>query len=130
MALTDQQRTDVRYYMGYSVAGDPDASPYRELAYSNVSYMGLSLDYRLDNLTASEEARITGFFLPNLTLRESEIQGAAANLDTDRAAVWTRNRDEVADRTHLFTQLRRDLCGFLGFPAGSALSRANRLVRA
>lgn len=136
MALTAQQRVDIRYYMGYSVTGDALYAPYRELVYSDVSYMGIALDDptgtggRLQNLSAEEETRIVDYFLTNLALREQEIQDAAANLDTDKAAVWTRNRSEVSDRQMLFLQLRLDLCYFLGFAAGPGLRGGNRLVRA
>jgi hypothetical protein len=130
MALTAQQITDVRRYMGYSLSGDQTAYPFRELVYSNVSYLGMSLDYRLEHMSDEEESTVTSFFLANLTLREQEIQDAAANLDTDKAAVWTRNKSEVEDRTALFNQLRRDLCAFLGFPPGNGLTSRMRLMRA
>lgn len=137
-SLTAQQLVDVRYFMGYSVTGSSTPylgsaaapSTFRELAYSDTDYMGLSLDYRLATLSAEEISRVTGYFLLNLYLREAEIQTAAANLDTDKAAAWTHNRDEVAHRTSLFTALRRDLCRFMGFAGGSALTRRNQLVRA
>jgi hypothetical protein len=130
MLLTAAQLVDVRRYMGYSVSGNAAAHPYRELAYSNVSYMGLSLDYRLANLSGAEEMVILNTYLPNLMAREQEIQGAAGNLDTDQAAVWKRNSNEVSDRIRLFTWLRRELCTFLGFPPGPQLETGNRVVRA
>lgn len=130
MALTAAQLVDVRRFCGYSVTGDPASASFRELAYSNVAYMGLSLDYRLEHLSAEEENVVVNTYLANLTLREQEIQAAAANLDTDKAAVWTHNKQEVSDRTNLFTNLRLELCRFLGFPPGSGLIATNRLVRA
>ncbi len=130
MALTDQQLADVRYYCGYSVAGNAMASPFRELAYSDVSYMGLSLDYRLADLSDVEEAKLTGFFLVHLPLREAEIQAAGSNLDTASAAVWTHNKDEIKERRALYTALRLELCRFLGFPPGSGLAQTgNQLLR-
>lgn len=130
MALTAAQLVAVRHYCGYSVTGDATAAPARTPVYSNDTYLGLSLDYRLAHLTAEEEAKITGFFLPHLAAREEEIQGAASNLDTKRAAVWERNEREVSDRIGLFWQLRRDLCAFLGFAPGPGVGGGNRLVRA
>jgi hypothetical protein len=131
MALTAQQVVDCRRFMGYSVSGDTTSQPYRELSYSSQTFMSqLSLDYRLAHLTAEEETRLINFYLANLTLRETEIQGAAGNLDTDKAAVWTRNRTEVSDRINLFTALRIELCNFLGFKPGPTLAQGNRLVRA
>ena len=130
MALTTAQRVDVRRFMGYSVSGDSTSSPYRELVYSNVSYMGLSIDYRLDHLTAEEEAVVVNVYLTNLTALEAAIVSASDNLDTDQAAVWTHNKREVSDRTGLFNQKRRDLCAFLGFKPGPTLGASNGIVRA
>ena len=130
MALTEAQATDVRWFMGYSVAGNSTYSAGAERAYSDVSEQALRLDTRLGSLTAAEETRITGYFLPHLRKREAEIQGAAEGLDTAQAAVWTRNTREMDERRRLFRDLRRELCAFLGFPPGSGLAPANRLIRA
>jgi hypothetical protein len=129
MALTAAQIVSVRRYMGYSVTGDATSAPARELVYSNVSYMGLSLDYRLDHLTPEEESVIVTTYLDQLALREAEIQGASDNLDTDRAAVWWRNKNELSERMGLYATLRRELCSFLGFAPGPGLGSGNRLVR-
>lgn len=130
MALTAQQLVDCRRFMGYSVSGNSTSQPFRELVYSDVSYMGLSLDYRLANLSAEEEGVVIATYLTPLALREQEIQGAAGNLDTDQAAVWKRNASEVSDRIALFNYLRRQLCTFLGFAPGPQLGGGNRVVRA
>jgi hypothetical protein len=53
---------------------------------------------------------------------ESSVPRAADNLDTDQAAVWTRNRDEMRDRARLFDDWRRRLCGFLGMLPGPDLA--------
>ncbi len=116
--------------MGYSVSGDSASNPFRELVYSSVSYMGLSLDYRLSHLSPEEEGVVIDTYLTPLALREQEIQGAADNLDTAQAAVWTRNSSEVSDRVSLFNWLRRDLCNFLGFAPGPQLATGSRVVRA
>lgn len=135
MSLTAQQKTDIRYFMGYSLSGSAAYLPYRELAYSDVSYMGIALDTdngqggRLQNLSPEEETRVTGYFLKNLYLREQEIQDATANLDTDKAAIWTHNKGEMGERIAAFTNLRLSLCHFLGFPPGSGLRSGNTLVR-
>lgn len=130
MTLTSQQLTDVRRFCGYSVAGAAGTTQFREPAYSNATVGAISLDYRLANLSPEEEGVVINTYLANLILREQEIQGAAANLDTDQAAVWTHNKQEVSDRINLFTALRLELCKFLGFPPGSGLMPTNRLVRA
>lgn len=122
MALTAQQSADLRQWCGYSTI---DLT-----AYSNVSYLGISLDARLASLSVQEEYTITTLYLVQLPLREAEIQTAAENLDTDRAAVWYRNKNEIFDRILLFNRLRLDLCAFLGFAPGPALQSGGRLVRA
>lgn len=135
MALTSAQIVAVRYYMGYAVAGNATYFAYRELAYSDVSYMSIGLDNtdgaggRLQNLSSDEEDKITTFFLPNLAAAETDIQTARTNLDTAQAAVWTRNPKEMAERKAAFRDLRESLCVFLGFPLGPALSRGSMLVR-
>ena len=53
---------------------------------------------------------------------ETGIPNAAGNLDTEQAAVWSRNANEVRDRASLFDQWRGRLCGFLGLPPGPDLS--------
>src|ERR1017187_9392287 len=121
MTLSAQNLVDCRRYMGYSVSGNTTSQPFRELEYSDVSYFGLSLDYRLANLSAEEENVVVNTYLIPLNAREKEIQDAACNLDTDQAAVWKHNKDEVSDRINLFNWLRRDLCTFLGFAPGPQL---------
>jgi hypothetical protein len=130
MTLSAQQIVDVRRYCGFSVSGNTTSQPYREPVYSDVTLASLSLDYRLANLSAEEENTVITYYLANLYLREAEIQGASANLDTDQAAVWYHNKQEVSDRMGLFNQLRLDLCNFLGFEPGRGLRSQNRLVRA
>jgi hypothetical protein len=121
MALTSAEVVDVRRFMGYSVTGDVTAAPYRQLLYSNVSYFGLTLDYRLQHLQAEEEAVVRNTYLNPLKALELAIVGSSDNLDTDQAAVWTHNKDEVKDRTKLFNQWRRAMCTFLGFAPGPDL---------
>ena len=61
-------------------------------------------------------------YLGTLTVLEFAVPRAGDNLDTDQASVWTRNRDELRDRSRLFDDWRRRLCGFLGIPPGPALT--------
>lgn len=130
MTLSPQQIVDARRFCGYSVSGDSTSRPYRELVYSDVSYMGLSLDYRLAHLSNEEANVVINTYLIPLAKRECEIQGAADNLDTAEAAVWKRSPTEIADRINLFNYLRRQLCTFLGFAPGPQLASGGRVVRA
>jgi len=61
---------------------------------------------------------VTGTFLNQLSLLEQAIPAASENLDTDQAAVWTHNKNEVTDRAKLLDYWRQRLCDFLGVPPG------------
>ncbi len=111
--LADAERVDARRYCGYPVYG-PGASGF--VGYRFFHAYGM-LEYRLTNLTASELA-VLRTYLTQLYPLETGILGAAANLDTAQAAVWTRNASEVRDRERLYDGWRKRLCSFLGVPPG------------
>lgn len=123
MALTDAQKVDCRRFCGYPAFGQTvnPASGYRFFTAYGV------LEYRLSNLTAAEETIVTAM-LATLTSRESEIGGAAVNLDTDAAAVWTHNKNEVRDRQALYRWTRLELCNFFGVPPGPSLGQPGAMV--
>jgi hypothetical protein len=129
MALTAAEMSDVRRFAGYPMLGDTTADDSRDFAYSWVS-PGImqTLQHRLTNMRAEEEATLRTVYLTNLQNLESAVVAASNNLDTDVAAVWTRNRDEVSDRTSLFDMWRRRMCAFLGIAPGPGLS-GGRLLR-
>jgi hypothetical protein len=115
MAFTDAERTDARRYCGYPAYG------------AGAGFQGWrfyqsygALEYRLNNLSQPEQA-VVRRYLGTLGSLETGIPNAAANLDTEQAAVWSRNANEVRDRTRLFDDWRRRLCGFLGVPPGPGL---------
>ena len=74
------------------------------------------------NNLSDAEAAVVRRYLGTLTVLEFAVPRAGDNLDTDQASVWTRNRDELRDRSRLFDDWRRRLCGFLGIPPGPALT--------
>lgn len=117
MAFTDAEKADVRRFCGYPAYG-AGASGFQNWRFFQV--YGL-LEYRINNLSDAETA-VVRRYLGTLTLLEYAVPRAGENLDTDQAAVWTRNRDELRDRTRLFDDWRRRLCGFLGIPPGPALA--------
>ena len=119
MAFTDAEKTDARRFCGYPAYGAGAAGQQNWRFYQAYG----QLEFRLNNLSASEEA-IVRRYLFTLTGLEIGIPNAAANLDTDTAAVWSRNANELRDRTALFEQWRRRLCGFLGLPAGPDLAES------
>ena len=67
--------------------------------------------------------------LTELAALDAAIVVASDNLDTDQAAVWHRNRSEVADRTALFRQRCREMCTVLGVPPGPDLARGGSSLR-
>jgi hypothetical protein len=133
MALTAQQTADVRRWAGYpSLGTDTPADATRDFAYGWVSPgVWQTMFTRLANMPAEVESTLINVYLSNLTVLEAAIVGAGANLDTDVAAVWTRNRSEVSDRMRLFDDWRRRMCQFLGIPPGPYLGQSGgmRLVR-
>jgi hypothetical protein len=129
--LTAQQLADVRRFAGYPLLGDTVADDSRDFAYGWVSPgIWMTMQHRLMNLRAEEETTLISVYLTPLYTLETAIFGAGDNLDTDQAAVWTRNKTEVSDRSKLFDQWRRRMCGFLGFAPGPALgSGGGQVIR-
>jgi hypothetical protein len=117
MAFSDQEKTDIRRFCGYPVFGQ---SPNQFVDYRFFQAYG-NLEYKMNNLLPSEEAVLRSVYLAQLCPLEAAIPAAGGNLDTDQAAVWTHNRDEVRDRAALFDLWRGRLCRFLGVPRGEGL---------
>jgi hypothetical protein len=116
MAFTDAEKADIRRFCGYPAYG-ASASGFDNWRFFQV--YGL-LEYRMNNLSDAE-ATVVRRYLGTLTVLEYAVPHAGENLDTDQAAVWTRNRDEMRDRTKLLDDWRRRLCGFFGIPPGPSL---------
>jgi hypothetical protein len=117
MAFTDAEKTDIRRFCGYPVFGGQPVQAFGHRFYQHYG----TLEFRINNLQAGEEAVIRTTYLANLQQLETDIVGARSNLDTAAAAVWTHNKNEVRDREALFDGWCRRLCGFLGIPPGPAL---------
>ena len=98
MALTEAQITDVRRYAGFQASGTPAFTANNDIAYLVFGTRQMSLVERLSTLSASEETVLVNTYLANLATLENAIVAASANLDTDEAAVWKHNRNEIADR--------------------------------
>lgn len=129
--LTEAQMTDCRRYMGYQAVGTTMViNEKSDLVYASFGMVTMSLYTRLTTLTASEEAVLIGYIGQCATL-EAAILSSSDNLDTDAAAVWTHNKNEIHDRSALYSQWRHRLCDFLGFPAGKGIGcgASVRLVR-
>lgn len=117
MALSDAEKTDVRRYCGYQVVGTAEMQLLTWPAY----YSRGTLEFRMNTLSDAEET-VLRRQLAHLLVLECAIPRAGENLDTDAAAMWTRNRSEQDDRLRLFDTWRRRLCQFLGVSAGPGLT--------
>jgi hypothetical protein len=115
--LTDAEKTDARRFCGYPAYG-AGAAGFQGWRFFQV--YGL-MEYRLNNLSGAELIVIRNY-LATLNTLEAAVPPASGNLDTDQASVWRHNANEVADRLRLLDSWRLRLCGFLGLPAGPALS--------
>ncbi len=120
--LTDAQMTDARRFAGYAVSGTMmviDANT--DTVFVQYGMVTMSLYTRLTSLSASEEAVLTGTYLANLNTLENAVPLASDNLDTEAAAVWTHNSNEVRDRLALLAQWSLRMCSFLGVAPGPGL---------
>ena len=120
--FSDAEKADIRRFCGYPAYGGTP-SGFQSWRYFQV--YGL-LEFRLNNL-APAEAQTVRYYVSTLYGLESAVPGASGNLDTDQAAVWKHNKDEVRDRAGLFDNWRRRLCGFLGVPPGPDLASGNTI---
>ena len=121
--LVDTELAQARRYMGYPAMGSQDSGMQ---SWRFFRVYGFN-EWRLRNLAPAECAQARAFIV-QCQLLESAIMAATANLDTDRAAVWTRNRTEVTDRFTLYTRWRVQLCNFLGIPPGPGLRGVGEIV--
>jgi hypothetical protein len=115
--LSDAEKVDIRRLCGYPAYG---AAPTGMQSWRYFQVYGL-LEFRLNNL-GDAELVIARRYIGTLNALEVAIPATSDGLDTDQASVWTRNKDELADRIKLFDEWRRRLCGFLGVAAGPGLS--------
>lgn len=117
MPFTDGEKADIRRFCGYPAYGAASAGMQ---SWRFFQVYGL-LEFRMNNLSDAEAA-VVRRYLGTLTVLELAIPRASENLDTDQAAVWTRNPNELRDRAKLFDDWRRRLCGFFGVPPGPAMA--------
>lgn len=117
MALTAQQKADTRRWLGWPTLKNGEA----DYVYGHTP-SSISLAAALDALTATDEGILTGTYLANLTTLEQAILDAQANFDTLKAGPWEANPREASLRRSLFTNWRREMAAFLGFPTGPGLT--------
>lgn len=129
MALTSAQLADCRRFAGYPMLGDTVADDSRDFAYGFVSPgVWQTLNHRLNNMRPEEQIILVNTYLENLYVLEDAITASGADLDTNVAAVWQRNPNEVADRMDLFDQWRRRMCYFIGVAPGPTLGEGGMTI--
>ncbi|MGY6770168.1 hypothetical protein [Komagataeibacter sp. NFXK3] len=121
--LTDTELAQARRYMGYPAMGSADSGMQ---SWRFFRVYGFN-EWRLGHLSPAECAQARAFVV-QCQMLESAVMAAAGNLDTDRAAVWTRNRTEVTDRFTLYTRWRVQLCNFMGVPPGPGLRAVGEII--
>ena len=85
------------------------------------------LEFKMTNL-APAEFQVVRQYLATIYALEAAVPTAGANMGTDQAAVWTRNKSEAGDRSRLYDGWCRRLCGFMGVPPGPALGAGGAVI--
>ena len=116
-SLSNSDKVAIRHHCGYPVYG---GTPSGFSSWRFYQVYGL-LEYRLNNLSDAEVCVVHGY-LTTLASLQSDIPETAGGLDTERAAVWTRNRNELQDRSRLYDHWRVRFCSFLGVPPGPGIT--------
>ncbi|KXU99241.1 hypothetical protein AD929_15710 [Gluconobacter potus] len=114
--LTADELVMCRKYMGYPALGGINSG---EQSWRFFQQYGFN-EWRFQNMAPAELAQIRQALGRCIALEE-DIFGARGNLDTDKAAVWTRNANEARDRVSLYNYFRQQLCGFFGIPPGPGM---------
>lgn len=114
MAFTDQQKIDIRRHLGYPVYG---SQPVQAFGYRYLQHYG-TLEFRMNNISSDEESTVINTYLASCATAEAAIITASGNLDTDQAAVWKHNKNEVADRVGLYNYKCERMAEFFGVPMG------------
>ena len=121
--LTDAEKTDIRRFMGYPAIGSQISG---RSSWRFFTEYGQN-EWRMDNLAPPELQQVR-LYLQQIYPLETAILSATDNLDTDQAAVWHHNRQEVQDRMGLFNRWRLQLCQFIGTPPGPGLQVPNNRI--
>ncbi len=126
MALTNAEKVEVRRHCGFPIYGAANATP-PAFGYRFNTWF-LTLEYRMNNMSVDEEEVLRDKYLANCNSLEDAIPTASENLDTDRAAVWYHNKQEVQDRFNLYKLWCERLIEFLGLESPSKLLGGMRQV--
>lgn len=117
--FTPSEITDIRRFAGYKA--------YSGLGYYYEANMA-NVDIQIVSMSDQEQVVMRTIYLAVLPGLEAAVLTSGANMGTDVAAVWKRNRTERQDRQALFNSKRREMCGFIGVAPGPALGDGSCMV--
>lgn len=126
--LTEQQKVDVRRHCGFPVFGLGVGTTPPTFGYRYYEWY-LILEYRLNNLDPVEANTLMSVYITQCNNLEQAILGSSNNLDTDRAAVWYHNKNEVSDRWKLYKLWCDRTIEFLGVDPPSKLLKSSLTMR-
>ncbi|BCI68096.1 hypothetical protein [Acetobacter aceti] len=115
--LSLEELVQIRRMMGYPAFGGVNSG---QQSWRFFQAYGFN-EWRIRNMSPDEYMQIRRH-LADCHRLEREVYGASGNLDTDQAAVWTRNKSEVSDRIGIYRWARMQLCQFMGIPPGPGLT--------
>ena len=118
--LSDAQKDDVRRHCGFPVFGLGVGTTPPTFGYRYYEWY-LILEYRMNNLSQNQADLLNNTYIANCNILEQQILGASNNLDTDRAAVWWHNKNEVPDRFKLYKLWCDRTIEFMGLSTPSKL---------
>ena len=121
--LTADELVMCRKYMGYPALGGINSG---EQSWRFFQQYGFN-EWRFKNMAPAELAQIRQALGRCISLEE-DIYGTRQNLDTDTAAVWKHNANEVRDRIGLYSYFRQQLCGFFGIPPGPGMQNRSSAI--
>lgn len=126
MPLTSENMVDVRRHTGYGFfgsTGNVSLMYYRYFPQYN------TLEYRLNNLSDDEISVLQDNYLPKLNQLENDLYTMREAMIVDKAAVFTRNKDEPSDREDLLTYYKKLLLSVLQIPPGPWFIGSSACVR-
>jgi hypothetical protein len=123
MAFTDAEKIDIRRFCGYGAYGKLDSQAFG-LRFSQ--WYG-RLEWLMENSSSDEEV-VVRKFLTELRQLDDDVFNSRVNIDTDAAAIWKHNSNEINDRIFLFNHKRVELCDFFKIPFGGSDTSSLDLV--
>lgn len=120
MSFTTAEKVSIRRFMGYPAFGNAAT---QHFGHRFMTAYG-QLEYKMNNLSDDEEAVVRDY-LSKCTQLETDLYGTRDNMDTASAAVWTRNSQEVGERSGLLRMWCMKLCDLFGIPPGPSQAKRN-----